>query len=458
VPLPETARPLAAPLRAATRSRRVAVPQAGASAAGGVLLGLALVTMYFDAHLRFTEKNLLVSDALILLAALTTFRPQNIFRAISATSTTAPFLLFAVAALLSIVASSGTYRIDEAEALITVGQYAFSFLLLAPLVAVHAGELGGARRLWNIHGLMLALAGALSLTDHFGLTRFTPTFTPYGKENVLLGVGGFGFFSFASPYVLDRALREFPGPRYLLWTAAWIAGFAGTVMSGRRSPMVVVLALILPVVWLNLRRLRQNLRGIRAVAAAAPVAALAVFLFQSLPGISRRIERDQPEFAGRTRRRASESTIQARREQYDFVLEDFASRRQLLGTGPKQFVTLHPQFLAKVHNFYLEQLYETGLLGLAAFLAMVGAPLRWAIRAFRLASRRRSEQWRHHWFINCLSMAGVLCYGLFAPIAYTRFFWSFYFLASGHRRSLERLKAESEPLRWRVGARLASAG
>jgi putative inorganic carbon (HCO3(-)) transporter len=115
----------------------------------------------------------------------------------------------------------------------------------------------------------------------------------------------------------------------------------------------------------------------------------------------------------------------------------------LLGSGPGVFPLLYQQYAPRVgyevhikgvgteagqaptreaHNLYLGIAADTGLLGLAAFLGLVGAilvPL--LIAARRL--RRVQPGLAHCAAGLALALVGYLAAGLFLSLAYERYFW-----------------------------------
>jgi putative inorganic carbon (HCO3(-)) transporter len=92
--------------------------------------------------------------------------------------------------------------------------------------------------------------------------------------------------------------------------------------------------------------------------------------------------------------------------------------RPLLGVGPDNFRHLYGAQLGletwdervQANNLYLELLADTGLLGLAAFLWLILAPLAEAVRAMRAPPIRTPTS---YWLLGCcLGVLAFLVHGL----------------------------------------------
>lgn len=113
----------------------------------------------------------------------------------------------------------------------------------------------------------------------------------------------------------------------------------------------------------------------------------------------------------------------------------------LLGVGPSQFFhayseaygnALDLRFLKenrRAHNLYLEIAADTGALGLAAFLAIVGITM---FQLWRLAIfwRQRNPELSHLALAFLLALVAYLSTGLFLQLAYQRYFWFLLALAN----------------------------
>lgn len=113
----------------------------------------------------------------------------------------------------------------------------------------------------------------------------------------------------------------------------------------------------------------------------------------------------------------------------------------LLGVGPDQFFREYSQqygndlnlrFLdenRRAHNLYLEIAADTGALGLAAFLAIVGVTM---FQLWRLAVfwRHRDRELTNQALAFVLALVAYLSTGIFLQLAYQRYFWFILALAN----------------------------
>jgi hypothetical protein len=102
------------------------------------------------------------------------------------------------------------------------------------------------------------------------------------------------------------------------------------------------------------------------------------------------------------------------------------------------------------HSLYLELAADTGLIGLTAFLAMVGTPM---VLLYRSAKRWRKRDPQRAMVASSLLFAlfAYLACGVFLHLSYQRYFWALLALASAAIWTLRR-EAEDELLRTRARA------
>lgn len=137
---------------------------------------------------------------------------------------------------------------------------------------------------------------------------------------------------------------------------------------------------------------------------------------------------------GSARSRATENLAAA------LVLRDNLA----LGVGPGQFPSYYEDYAQRVgirvvegnrqaHNLYLGLAAETGLAGLAFFLAAVGITLRELARARRRFLRRRPEL-AHLAAGFLFAVVAYMASGLFLHLSYQRYFWLLLALAGAAAR------------------------
>jgi O-Antigen ligase len=171
------------------------------------------------------------------------------------------------------------------------------------------------------------------------------------------GLSVTSILSMALPFALVLAATTTSGRRRLLWVAAACIIVTGALVTQRKSGAVIPAFVLLALFALRPRQLlRLAPFGIVALALALAVA----------PGVFSSIG----EF-GRADSRASTS---GRTSDYPAIVPDLLSN-PLLGRGYGTLDSSRADTYRILDNEYLGQIYQVGVLGLLAFLAMIVTPL-----------------------------------------------------------------------------------
>jgi hypothetical protein len=401
------------------------------------LLVIASVAMFFDTIVRISARNFLFSDLFLLLSVFVLVLDRcgrsafltEAFRS----PITVPIGIFLASALFGVTVHATDPGINPVSTFLAIAQLIFVFLVMGPLIFVHARNETHLRRLWTVQILMIALAGSLSLTDAMGLTHFTDQPDFWREINPLLGVNGFWLFGMVSGLILMRTIRA-RGGRRLWYAALWTVGFAGVVLGGVRGGLVLTAGSIF---WVGRRFLRDVLRPRFSVAAVKRLGlATVVLLFATLmagiliiqlPVFQTRVDLEEV------------STISRRLDAITIAIPEIPHYISA-GSGLNQFLNLHPEAGDLVHNIILQALFETGLVGALAFTAMFFAAYRNTTRWRRRTADPRDPAREDQWDASTYATIGAFVAGIVYPIGFTRFDWFIFLIAVGpflaQRRSL----------------------
>jgi O-antigen ligase len=215
--------------------------------------------------------------------------------------------------------------------------------------------------------------------------------------------------------------------------AAVCAGLilCGVVLSFSRGAAIAMVVLVLAMAALRMISLRQLLAlALTLVALVAVVAPDYVGRLQTLEGADSALSQSS----------GADAAIQGRATESMAALLVFRDHFAL-GVGPGQFFSrysalygnaLDLRFLdqnRRAHNLYLEIAADTGALGLAAFLAIVGVTLKqlWRLSVF-WRSRDLALAGLCQAFL--LALVAYLATGVFLQLAYQRYFWFLVALAN----------------------------
>jgi putative inorganic carbon (HCO3(-)) transporter len=276
------------------------------------------------------------------------------------------------------------------------------------------------------------------------------------------------------PVRADRA-RELAGPigeqnRYaqvllvLLPLAVWAArverrtalrlaaaAAAGLILSGvlltfSRGAGVALVVVALAMLATGFVRLRHVL---------ALAVALSVLTVVVAPDYVQRLESlSQLDAATATDRSGIDSSLRGRATENLAALHAF-SDHPMIGVGPGQFFAVYSQRYAntldlryletrrRAHNLYLELAADTGILGLLAFLAIVGTTMfqLWRLAGFWAASWRPELADLARALV--LALLGYVTSALFLQLSYQRYFWFLIALANAAIWVLRREEARA---------------
>jgi putative inorganic carbon (HCO3(-)) transporter len=132
----------------------------------------------------------------------------------------------------------------------------------------------------------------------------------------------------------------------------------------------------------------------------------------------------------------SDSSLRGRASENLAALEMFRAH-PLLGVGPNNFELAYPGYaqhlgldqrpeLRAAHSLYLESLAETGVIGSVAFFGLLGAAVRCALRARRMASDRTRVLLAEGALV---ALVTFLVAAATLHLAYPRYLWTFVALA-----------------------------
>ena len=421
----------------------------GTTRASFLLVIAASVAMFFDSIVRLTDRNFLFSDVLLLLALLILlldWKSRAAFLVEAFRNPVAiPVIVFLCAGLVGMTAHAAVPGVNPVDSVLASMQLALVFLVIAPMVFVHARNPDRLRTLWTVQAVMIGFAGFLSVTDVIGLTHFNPQPEFWRAVNPLLGVNGFWLFGLISATLLLRVIRSRGAHRWL-WGLLWVAGFAGVVLAGVRGGLVLTAASL---VWVGRRFLKDLLRPRFPVQAIRRlgVAMLVLFLAATIAAV---LLTQVPVF--QTRVEMEEVTTVSRRLQAILIALPEIPGYLGLGAGLDQFLNLHPDAGDLLHNHVIQALFETGLLGTIAWLAVTLAGYRNAGRWERHAGSIGDLRAEDHWDASRFAILGALVAGMVYPIGFARFDWWIVLLAIGPRFSGQRPTRTA----WRENASAAS--
>jgi hypothetical protein len=402
------------------------------------LLWAGSVALYLlDPFIRISSKNLLPSDILFVASAMfLMFNYKDFLRfekELTSFPGTTAFAAFLLASMFGFLVTSLRRSASTGFEFASAAQLVFSFALLGPLVLAHKNDVSDAKKLWLVHLWLIPCAGLLSLTDFLGLTSLGEQI---GERhyNVILDsnfVNGFWLFGLVSPFLLQKM---FPFRlKTFFYAALWLCACCGSVLAGTRTAVVMVALSVVFVAWLNLK---SNFRNTRVLVSSILFLAVTIggglTMLDAFPVISGRFQQTKDFYeAGQDDYSAS-----LRRDQLQIVFHDLASTPLTwLGSGLKQYRLIHPEDeIEAIHNMYLQELYEAGLVGLIAFTLIFVASMLKSGRCYRAAAAARDSEATKYWACCLFAFAAYLLMGLVYPTGYYRHFWLFLFLATPSSR------------------------
>ncbi len=233
------------------------------------------------------------------------------------------------------------------------------------------------------------------------------------------------------PLAVARARAEQRRSLRLLGAGCAALILCGAMLTFSRGAAVALGILVLAMAAVRMISLRQLLVALLAtVALVAVIAPDYVARVQTLGGAD----------AAFSQSPGTDAAIQGRATENLAALHVFRDH-PLLGVGPGQFFArysaqygnaLDLRFLAgnrRAHSLYLEIAADTGLLGLATFLAIVGVTMGqlWALTEFW---RRRDPELAMLARALLLALLAYMATGVFLQLAYQRYFWFLLALAN----------------------------
>jgi O-antigen ligase len=212
-------------------------------------------------------------------------------------------------------------------------------------------------------------------------------------------------------------------------TALTLSGMLLTYSRGAAVALAIVALVMVATGFIRARHLVLLVAVLGAIVVVAAPNYLA--RLASLSSLNSATSQDSTQVDGALRGRATENLA---------ALDTFRDH-PLVGVGPGQFFERYSQTYAneldlrflktsrRAHNLYLEMAADTGVLGLAAFLAVVLVTIGQLVRAAGLCAVHRPDlALLAHAF--ALSLFAYLATGLFLQLAYQRYFWFVLALAS----------------------------
>jgi O-antigen ligase len=220
--------------------------------------------------------------------------------------------------------------------------------------------------------------------------------------------------------------------RRLAAMGATALALSGMLLTYSRGAAVALALVALAMVATGFIRVRHLVLLVAVLGAIVVVAAPSYLArLASLSSAQSATSQDATQVDGALRGRATENLA---------ALNTFRDH-PLVGVGPGEFFARYSQTYAneldlrylktsrRAHNLYFEIAADTGVLGLAAFLAVVLVTIGQLVRAARLCAVRRPDlALLAHAF--ALSLFAYLTTGLFLQLAYQRYFWFMLALAS----------------------------
>jgi O-antigen ligase len=398
-----------------------------------LLLAGSAALYLLDPFVRISSKNVLPSDVFFVASGMFLLLSYKNFLHFESEilnfSGTKPFVIFAMAATLGLLISDLRHSVSLTFHFASVAQLLFSFVLLGPLIFVHKTDLRKAQVLWNVHLCLIPFAGLLSLTDFIGLTSL-------GEEvgerhyNAILDsnfVNGFWLFGLVSPFLLQKM---FPFRlATFFYGALWIFGIAGTILAGTRAAVVVAAVSVVFIAWLNRKDIVRNNRTFASfVLFAFITVGGGIQMLQAFPVVLGRFQQTRDFFQSGQ----DDYSASLRQDQIKIVFRDLESKPLTwLGSGLKQYRIVHPEDeIESIHNMYLQELYESGLVGLLAFLMIFMGPLLKCATCYRLARSLGKNELSTHWACCAFAVIAYMILGLVYPVGYYRHFWLLLFLAT----------------------------
>lgn len=284
---------------------------------------------------------------------------------------------------------------------ILISRY-FLLLLSIPLVSLFVLQLSPGKSVWFRFYLAASAIGILALFDI--LVRQAKR-ADAGDSAVI-----FGFVALALTGVVIGSILEMKTRKHgLRWfSLAFVLGLLAVLLSGSRGAwlaLVLMLAVAAPFIF---ARVSWSKRLVTILA----IAAILVLTSWSVPTVQKRFDRFidmvTPYFDGS--QPVKLNSVSMRTETWK-VGWQLARENPLLGIGPGHFrkrfiayVETHPEFegiieIRHAHNQYIQTLVTSGLIGLAALLAMLVSHL--ALFSRYLAMRYPAE-------VRACALAGVL--------------------------------------------------
>jgi putative inorganic carbon (HCO3(-)) transporter len=253
------------------------------------------------------------------------------------------------------------------------------------------------------------------------------------------------------PLAISRVRAERSLPLRSLAAALGALSLAGVVLSFSRGATVALAVLAVAMVIIGFIRLRHLL----AAGLAAAVLVMAV-----VPEYGLRVRSLGAADSAAAQDSRADAAIRGRATENLAALATFRDH-PILGAGPGGFFRRYSQeeankldlrFLGKnrrAHNMYLEIAADTGIVGLAAFLAIVVATLAQLRRVARLWTALGREDLVVLAQAFFLALVAYLASAAFLQLSYQRYFWFLLALANATawllRREAARARREPRP-------------
>jgi O-antigen ligase len=393
----------------------------------------------FDPFVRITAKNLLPSDVCFMASALAWFFSFPNFLAwekeLRHYPGLTPFILYLCAATFSFMVTAMRTRAVPEFHVFSVLQLGFILLVLCPTILANKREYSDTQKLWLVPMCLIPFAGILSITDVLGLTTLGDQFGDR-HYNVILPANGFALFTAVSAFLLQKM---FPFRlATILYATLWVLACAGTILSGTKAAIAVVAFSVMFVLWINRHDIVARKRYLAsAVLLLALTLGGGMGVFSAMPELFGRFQRMADFFETG----ADDYSASLRQDQLKVVIRDLSTKPVLwLGIGLKQSRVLHPDDdIESIHNMYLQQLYESGLLGLIAFASIFALCIGRAYRCYRHARRIGDRKVANYWACCWFALAAYLLIGFVYPLGYDRQFWILLLLATPSYAEYNRL-------------------
>jgi O-antigen ligase len=291
--------------------------------------------------------------------------------------------------------------------------------------------------------LILSMVFFAGLVTKFGFQALKPIAAGYifgGILSVALGVSAFlrlipwgdilllygrpkGLFkdpNVFGPYLVPMAICALAGLQYssnstltrrLGWAALFLISTIGIFLSYSRASWVnygVAIVTFSVILAVSAGSYALFMARVTRAALFAVVAGIAIFCVANIPQVSQML-------TVRVGARGLQSYDQTRFYIHDLAIK--TARERPLGIGPGQSETY---FQYATHSTYLRVLVENGVLGAAAFLAVVVLSL---LRSFSIAFRARSATERMVGAILAASLAGIIANSVVIDSVHWRHLW-----------------------------------